>query len=122
MRGGGSQLSEALAKSAELVGEATCPGKLYMVADYPAAILLDRSDTLVHGEVYRLHNEFMLNEIDDYEECSRCFSEPTEYKRIQAEVKLHDGQALAAWIYVYNHSVERLQELRNGEFLPKASS
>lgn len=49
--GGGAPLREALMEGAERVGEARLQGRLYMVGEYPGAVLSEEASDVVRGEL-----------------------------------------------------------------------
>ena len=105
-------MAQLLSRSADFIGEARCPGRLYLVKHYPGMVLSDAADDVVFGELYRLKQpEALLREFDMYEACGEGFPEPTEYIRRMLSVTHEDGTAGEAWTYVYNWPVTGLPEL-----------
>ena len=47
-------MAQLLSRSADFIGEARCPGRLYLVKHYPGMVLSDAADDVVFGELYRL--------------------------------------------------------------------
>jgi gamma-glutamylcyclotransferase (GGCT)/AIG2-like uncharacterized protein YtfP len=106
-----------LAKYAEFVNDATCPGKLYKVDYYPGMIPSDDAKDIVCGEVYLLqHTDIVLPLLDQYEEYGREFPEPNEFIRQQQTVFLRSGKIVTAWIYIYNHPTEGLELIEPADF------
>jgi len=113
----GNDMYHLLAKHAKFIGEATWNGKLYMVEDYPGAVISDDPSDIVHGELYLLNNpNNILPSLDDYEECSDKFPKPTLYKRIKDNVRLINGNIINSWIYIYNMPVDNLVRIKSGNF------
>ena len=115
-------MAQLLSRSADFIGEARCPGRLYLVKHYPGMVLSDATDDVVFGELYRLKQpEALLREFDMYEACGEGFVEPTEYVRQMLLVTLDDGAVSEAWIeawtYIYNWPVAHLPRIASGRFL-----
>lgn len=115
-------MSDSLTHKAELIGSASYQGKLYKVTDYPAAVLSSNPEDKVYGELYRLFNADLWSILDDYEECSPSFIAPTEYRRLLQTVYLANGEAISAWVYLYNRSVSNLEVIESGDFLSETLS
>src|ERR1700736_2406548 len=118
MRGFDHPMAQLLLRSADLIGEARCRGRLCLVTHYPALVLSAVPADVVFGELYRLRapNE-LLREFDIYEPCGEGFAAPTEYVRQMLSVTLGDGTASEAWTYIYNWPVSRLPRIASGRFL-----
>eukprot|EP01035_Chromulina_nebulosa_P052487 gene52487-71588_t len=56
MRGFDHPMSKLLSAGADFLGEASCRGRLYMVAHYPGLLHSDNADDIVFGELFRLRN------------------------------------------------------------------
>src|ERR1700761_2996432 len=116
-------MAQLLSRSADFIGEARCPGRLYLVKHYPGMVLSDAADDVVFGELYRLKQpEALLREFDMYEACGEGFAEPTEYIRRLLPVTLVDaGETLIteAWPYLYNWPVAHLPRIASGRFMDK---
>lgn len=110
-----------LAHSADFVDYGTYQGKLYLVDTYPGAVASDCPNDKVHGEVYQLRQpDLLLPVLDEYEECSAGFMQPTEYLRKLQPVQLRTGEILSAWVYLYNKPTNPLQKITTGYFLKTA--
>jgi gamma-glutamylcyclotransferase (GGCT)/AIG2-like uncharacterized protein YtfP len=120
MRGFDHPMAALLSRSADFLGEARCPGRLYLVRHYPGMLLSDEPGELVFGELYRLRqSEALLREFDMYEACGEGFAEPTEYQRKLLGVTGDDGAVHEAWTYIYNWPVAGLPQIVSGRFLEK---
>ena len=120
MRGFDHPMAQLLSRGADLIGEARCQGRLYMVTHYPALVLSGDPADVVFGELYRLRApDELLREFDMYEACGEGFAEPTEYVRQVLPVSLHDGSAIDAWTYLYNWPVVQLPRIASGRFLER---
>ena len=112
-----NDMYKLLARHAEFYADAWFVGKLFRVTYYPCAIPSDNQDDRVLGEVYRLNNpEFILEKLDDYEECSANYPDPKEYVREKSVVHTGAGERIDAWIYLYNRPVTGLPEIISGDF------
>ena len=120
MRGFDHPMAKLLSRSAALIGEARCRGRLYRVKHYPGLVLSDEPGEVVFGELYRLYApDELLREFDMYEACGEGFAAPTEYVRRVLPVTVADGQAEEAWTYLYNWPVAGLPRIASGRFLEK---
>jgi len=119
MRGFGHPMAQLLSRSADLIGEARCRGRLYLVTHYPALVLSGDPADVVFGELYRLRApDELLREFDMYEACGEGFAAPTEYVRQLLAVTL-EGGTTEAWTYVYNWPVAHLTRITSGRFLER---
>lgn len=107
-----------LANRSRFIGNASIPGKLYRVRNYPGAVpdAID-SRNRVSGEVYQLlQPEKLLPILDDYEECTPRFPPPHEYQRVLNTVTLADNRELNCWVYLYRKPTIRLQRIESGDY------
>jgi Uncharacterized conserved protein len=119
MRGFDHPMAQLLSRGADLIGEARCRGRLYLVKHYPALVLSGDAADVVFGELYRLRAPAeLLREFDMYEACGEGFAAPTEYVRQMLSVTL-DGGTAEAWTYIYNWPVAHLTRIASGRFLEK---
>ncbi len=119
-RDSNSEMYRLLARYGQFVGDATYRGKLYMVDYYPGLVPSDNPRDAVFGEVYKLScPDLVLSRLDDYEKCGPKVSEPTEYVRRKQYVKLKSGEAIRAWIYIFERPTAGLQLIESGDFLRK---
>lgn len=117
-RDGAGRMHRLLSGDAQLVGEATCRGRLYRIADYPGLVPSTAPEDLVLGEVYVLGRPGLtLSRLDDYEGCGPRFSYPTEFVRRTQDVTLGGGRVLEAWAYLFNRSLSGLFRIESGDFL-----
>jgi len=71
----------------------------------------------VQGEIYKLRRiKQTLMLLDEYEECSANYPQPTEYIRCQRTVKWDDGSNRPVWIYLYNRPTQLLPHIDSGDF------
>jgi gamma-glutamylcyclotransferase (GGCT)/AIG2-like uncharacterized protein YtfP len=118
--GSGVPQQRLLRRHAELLGDATINAILFDLGGYPGITLSSHQSDLVIGELYRLkqhQQNVLLDELDEYEECSAGFAEPHEYKREQVRVKLiHSNLTVYAWVYLYNRSPVPSQRIACGDY------
>ena len=113
-------MAQLLSRSADFIGEARCPGRLYLVKHYPGLVVSDDPDEIVFGELYRLRQpEALLREFDMYEACGEGFAEPTQYVRQMLPVTLEQGETVEVWTYIYNWPVAHLTRIASGRFMEK---
>jgi gamma-glutamylcyclotransferase (GGCT)/AIG2-like uncharacterized protein YtfP len=118
MRGFDHPMAQLLSRSADLIGEARCRGRLYLVKHYPGLVRSDDPTEVVFGELYSLRQpEALLREFDMYEACGAGFAEPTEYIRQMLSVTSDEDAASEAWTYLYNWPVAHLPRIASGRFL-----
>ncbi len=120
MRGFDHPMSKLLSAGADFLGQATCRGRLYMVAHYPGLLHSDDAGDVVHGELYRLRNVAeLMAALDDYESVGPGYEPPTLYLREVVPVTLGDGELMEAWTYIYNSPVDETKRIVSGKFLEK---
>ena len=120
MRGFDHPMAQLLSRGADLIGEARCQGRLYLVTHYPALVLSGDPADVVFGELYRLRApDELLREFDMYEACGEGFAEPTEYVRQMLPVASEGRSIDEAWTYLYNWPVAHLSRIVSGRFLEK---
>jgi gamma-glutamylcyclotransferase (GGCT)/AIG2-like uncharacterized protein YtfP len=111
-------MSRLLSQRAELIGEARCTGRLYLVRHYPGMVPSTDASDHVFGELYRMRDApDLLRTLDDYEGCSEKYPQPHEYVRRRVAVTLSDGATVQAWTYLYNRPVTHLPRIASGRFL-----
>jgi gamma-glutamylcyclotransferase (GGCT)/AIG2-like uncharacterized protein YtfP len=116
-RGTDSKMHHFLARHADFIGNATYQGKLYKIGEYPGAVPAGDPSDLVQGEVYRLRDpDSVLARLDRYEGCGPGFAEPAEYIRKIRPVRLSSGEAIQAWVYLYNRTTDNLERVPAGDF------
>lgn len=116
-------MARLLGQSAELIGEASYRGKLYLVRHYPGMVASDDPADLVFGELYRMHDpDALLRTLDSYEGCTPDRPQPHEYLRARITVELSDGRAVETWTYLYNHPITHLPRIASGRFLDHVNS
>jgi gamma-glutamylcyclotransferase (GGCT)/AIG2-like uncharacterized protein YtfP len=111
-------MARMLSEHADLIGEARCAGKLYLVKHYPGMVLSADAGDVVFGELLRMHDpQKLLTKLDAYEGCGEGATQPTEYVRKIVTVQLASDAAHQAWTYAYNWPVAHLPRIASGRFL-----
>ncbi|WP_064042072.1 gamma-glutamylcyclotransferase family protein [Methylomonas koyamae] len=118
----GACSNHPLLAGCEWFGPAALAGRLYRLDGYPGAV--DAGRGRIQGEVYRLRNgRRTLAALDLYEECTRRFPQPHEYRRVRRPVRLAGGRVLSAWVYLYNRPTADLSPIAGGDyFSPNAGT
>jgi len=102
----------------QFISVARYQGTLFNVDGYPGVVPSTNPSDSVYGEVYLLSDaNRLLNILDEYEECSPHFPEPTEYIRTPQLIHLNDNTIIEAWIYLYNHKTHNLVRITSGCFI-----
>jgi gamma-glutamylcyclotransferase (GGCT)/AIG2-like uncharacterized protein YtfP len=110
-----SEVHEAMRAYSVYIGEGTMQATLFQVEHFPGAIVSTSPEHRVVGELYAINEvEMLFSILDTYE---GCFDTPPLFWRTQVPVTQLDGSVIAAWVYLYNRSVEGLQEIPSGDFL-----
>jgi gamma-glutamylcyclotransferase (GGCT)/AIG2-like uncharacterized protein YtfP len=118
MRGFDHPMSKLLASGADFLGEASCRGRLYMVAHYPGLLHSDDPGDIVFGELFRLRKpDELMAALDNYESVGPGYEPPTLYLRERIAVTLTDGSTSEAWTYIYNKPVIETKRITSGRFL-----
>ena len=116
--GQNNEMSDFLKQHSSYESLGQFQGKLYQVDYYPGAVESTNSDDSVIGDIYRLNDvETVLTKLDEYEEA------PTEYQRVERQIKSSKGEILNCWIYLYNEDTSSLKQIVTGDFLcPQTST
>lgn len=119
----GHPLNQLIAQNADYLGHGWLQGRLYLIADYPGAILSHHPQQRVYGEIYQLRDsETVLTALDEYEECSYSYAEPHEYQRQALTINTANDQKIIAWTYLYNHAVSEESRIPSGDWLLELAS
>lgn len=108
-----------LAQHAEHIADGWFQGQMYQISYYPGLVASDNPSHRVYGEIYRLKDsQSMLKVLDDYEECSTLYTQPTEYIRAKVNIQTIDGFILEkVWMYIYQGNVDALKLIESGDFM-----
>jgi gamma-glutamylcyclotransferase (GGCT)/AIG2-like uncharacterized protein YtfP len=103
----------------QFISEASTPGTMFDLGEYPGAIFDRDSGTEITGEVYRLPmNPQVLKKLDEYEEFNRRSPRQSLFLREAIVVRTTDGKKLSCWAYRFNSDkqkkkpVQRKQSVR----------
>jgi gamma-glutamylcyclotransferase (GGCT)/AIG2-like uncharacterized protein YtfP len=100
-----------LADGCQLLGGCWIPGVLLDLGDFPGLV---RGDGQVLGELWRVGEPSILEELDRFEGYDREREEESEY--VRRRVELLEPQ-LEAWVYLYNGSPEGRPRVESGDWL-----
>ena len=116
MQGFDNPFAEKLRKMSVFRGKGSFPGLLYAVSWYPGALYFEDSNSPVYGEVYQMSNvPELIRDLDEYEDVFENESASLYVRRV-VPVRLHNGEIIDCWAYLYNQSVGGLREIRSGNF------
>ena len=96
------------------LGYGKVKGRLYEVDNYPGVVLGGEKEVI--GELYEVFDFELFDILDRYEECSREYPPPTEYKRVVCKVKFN-SKMVNAWVYEYNLDTSTLQLIESGDYV-----
>lgn len=108
-----NEISVFLSFHAKLLGKAYFYGKLFDVSWFPGAVLSLDTTEKVYGSVYEITEVTKVFEVlDEYEGVAEKL-----FKRVKVEAYLESENMLETWVYVYNHSTDRLKHIVSGDYL-----
>lgn len=111
----GHPMHRVLIRHATLVDEGVFQGQLYDLGNFPGAVLSDRLEDQVHGEIYRLRRkDQVFGILDRYE---GCMGTAPWFRREQSEIRLSGGKVIRAWLYLYNCPVVQHPRIASGDYL-----
>ena len=106
-----------LQREARLIGEASMPGRLYRMGDYPGLVEEADPEVRVHGEVYALNDPAgALTWLDAYEGIVPGKDDQNEYERVERPARLISGEQITAWVYLYRKDVARFRLIPDGRW------
>ncbi|MBI1340199.1 hypothetical protein GC169_08340 [bacterium] len=110
----------SLEAHADWAGEGVLQGRLYRVDWYPAAVSSRSRNEHVAGDLWRVTDwPALRTALDAYEDArperSRTLA-GAEYVRARRTVRLADGAARRAWVYLYNQPVEGFARIDSGDY------
>ena len=90
-------------------------GRLYDIGEYPGAVL-DNSGSYVYGNIVRLNDPAVLNNLDIYEGYGSKRPKLNLFirKLISAET---DNGPLKCWVYLYNLPLTGINQITSGDYL-----
>lgn len=98
------------------LGMASIQGRLYDLGNYPGLILSDAPDDIVYGEVYQIHHESLIKELDLYENYRRNDASSL-YLRTLQPILMEDGISVEAIVYTYNKSIDKAIRIKEGDYV-----
>ncbi len=108
--------ADRLRALSDYAGEGWLPGRLYRVSWYPGAIYQQDHSGKIWGELYRMYDGgTLLEELDAYEEIVPDVVASPYVRRI-LPVFLENGAIITSWVYLYNQSVQGVEEIASGRF------
>ena len=107
-KGESSQFSQVLQAGSAPVGDGVARGILYSLGDYPGMV---NGDGEVRGEVVRVKNPALWDDLDEYE--------GQDYERVIRTIKLVDGGEVQAWAYLYVGNVSGKPLIPGGDWRRK---
>ena len=106
------------AGKASFLAEATVPGRLYDLGEYPGLVRgepREQAPALVRGELWRIDDESVWPVIDDFEGIGPGDRAPTLYRRVLARAAGARGVE-TCWVYLYNRDVATYPVVRSGDW------
>jgi gamma-glutamylcyclotransferase (GGCT)/AIG2-like uncharacterized protein YtfP len=100
-----------LRSRAVLLGLARVRGVLYHLGEYPGLVVSNAAGW-VRGEVYRLTDEQLLIELDEYEGSS--------FERVSVDALLDSGATERCWAYVYRGDVSDRAVIPSGDYFTES--
>jgi gamma-glutamylcyclotransferase (GGCT)/AIG2-like uncharacterized protein YtfP len=111
------EMGEKLLQHAELLGAASCQGKLYRIAWYPGLVNSKFDKYRVVGELYKVHEaQALFLILDEYEGIHPQYPTEGEYRRVLRSVTFEDS-TFESWVYIYQGKVIGLRWIKTGDFL-----
>lgn len=111
-------MSKILADSAKYLGKGTFQGILFDRGPYPAAVVSNDKDCLVHGDVYELQKpNKVLQQMDEYEGVGELLETGVTFERKQVKIQLNDGSKRMAWVYVHSGYTDHFIPIQGGDYL-----
>ena len=107
------------------VAEATLPGKLYDLGQYPGVVPArgGGEGPVVVGELWRVTDPAHWVLLDDFEGIGPEYPEPTLYRRVLAKAHLRSrgaerpsGETVDCWVYVYNRDLGAAPLVPSGDW------
>lgn len=113
----GADMRARLKETSTSLGAATIPGRLFDMGTYPVMIAAAAPSDTVHGEVLRLRDpEAVFVWLDPYEGITPGHRRQGEYERVRRPVRLHTGEELTVWVYLYVASISGLPAIHGGRW------
>jgi len=105
-----------LKQNCSFYSEGKFKGRLYVLGEYPGAVLDDGND-YVQGSIFELKNvEEVLTRLDDYEGFGEDQEQPNLFVRKRILIE-NDNVRVACWVYLYNLPVDGFRLIESGDYL-----
>jgi len=111
------ELSVYLCKHADYLGTGFIKGTLYLIDDYPGAVIDKSSPNKIIGDIFGFEDSTLWNCLDRFEEVDIT----DEYQRIKVDVNLNLS-TLKCHIYEYNRLTNDLPIIASGDFMKYLSN
>ena len=92
-RGYENKFARLLQKHSRFLGPGQIRARIHQFARYPGAVLSERTEETIRGELYQVGDARVWGELDRYEGSEM-------FRRVITTVQLDSGHSLDAWIYV----------------------
>ncbi len=99
-----------------VIGDATVPGNLYDLGDYPGCTIDENCNSLIHGKLLEIPDPAAIKRLDDYECCVAHDTAGSLFLRKTCQAELPDGRSILAWVYVYNRDLASARLIQNGRY------
>lgn len=101
------------------LGKASVRGRLYDLGEYPGAILDDKADSVIFGEVFELPDApSLFKQLDSYEGFEPHYPQSSLFLRERCTASLDGGREVECWIYTYNGDVNSAPLIPSGSYIP----
>jgi len=97
-----------------IASDATIPGRLYDLGDYPGCIHDPNCNSLIHGKLLELPDPTVLDRLDWYECYAAHDATGSLFLRTICHATTTEGQSVQAWLYVYNRDLSKAKRIENG--------
>lgn len=111
------QMARRLAERADYVGPAQVAGEIYDLGNYPGLVLADTHDMWVQGDLYRIDDEALWEELDRYEGYDPTDPERSLFRREICNAFSENGEAVAAFVYTFPGDVSKGKRIASGDYL-----
>jgi gamma-glutamylcyclotransferase (GGCT)/AIG2-like uncharacterized protein YtfP len=118
----GGPMHARLMRDVRLVGRASIAGRLYDAGRYPAAVPSGDANERIAGELYTIDADAadaLFAALDEYEGVDAAHPAASLFVRRTVEAVQEDGMTVAAWVYFYNRTTDRLPRVTSGDWLAR---
>ena len=107
-----------LRRHARFESQATFPGRMFDLGDYPGVVPDSAGTHRVLGELYSFQAPaLLLPALDRYEGCTDFNDPPQEFRRERHRVFPAGTSGTEAWIYIFNQPVDGLRLIPGGDYM-----